>query len=104
MKVQSSRDKFFWTSERPQDFVLTQWRRDRSSVGGVFLSYRAVMFAFVVVNYVLNLLTIDYRPYFLIYLTNHGLTLILAEQACGLSLVVYCYVRQSRDEGFDLSE
>ena len=103
MKVQSTREKFFWTSDRPQDFVLTQWRRDRSSVGGVFLSYRAVMFAFVVVNYVLNLLTIDYRPYFLIYLTNQGLTLILTEQTLGLCLVAYAYTKQNGVKFYDIA-
>ena len=100
-------DKFGWEYHEPQDFVLSQWQKDRKRVGIVFCAYRIVMFAFVLSNFGANLIVTygSILPYFFIYLTNHGLTLILAEQSVGLSLVLYSHFKQGKDgEAYDIAK
>ena len=95
--------KFALVFEYPQDFVLSQWEKDRARVSTLFLVYRFVMFLFVLSNYVANLVHLDYLPYFLIYLTNQGLTLILTEQTLGLCLVAFAYTKQNGVKFYDIA-
>lgn len=89
-----AKSKFFFTHQRPSLFTTSQWVNDadrESSVPWWYLLYKTVIFLFMLSNYIANL-ALDQTPdYFIIYLTNQGLTILLTYQILDFGLTAWAW-------------
>ena len=81
----------------PSHFVSSQWQKNKDEVSVFFFIYRTLMFLFVFCNYTSNLALDNDPGYFLIYLTNQGITIVLLDQLLAFILVLWYYVKQVRE-------
>eukprot|EP00095_Tigriopus_kingsejongensis_P005529 maker-scaffold282_size228295-snap-gene-1.24 protein:Tk05529 transcript:maker-scaffold282_size228295-snap-gene-1.24-mRNA-1 annotation:"hypothetical protein DAPPUDRAFT_306029" len=87
--VQVDWSKFGLHHKSPVHFVTSQWqpKKDRIHLG--FVIYKVVIFLFALGNYIGNLATSSEGAYFLIYMTNQGITILLLEQILSTGLLAY---------------
>ncbi len=79
--------KFGLNHDQPSDFTSSQWQRRKTKLQWPYAVYRLLMFGFVFGNYVANM-TNYVDKYFLIYLTNQGITLLLTSEILNMSVVI----------------
>ncbi len=87
--------KFGFGHHRARDFVSSEWQRDRTRVAWPYLALRTVTLLFLAANYTANLASYPglKRSYFLIYLTNQGLTVLLLGELTNTCLVALEFFR-----------
>ena len=82
--------KFKLGYDRPGHFYASQWQNDTDgSVSVFYLAFRIVLTLFFTINWMTNLITTDFREFYMIYLTDQGLLLVLAHDLFHTSLVAW---------------
>jgi hypothetical protein len=94
--------KFLLTHARPYDFVSSQWQRSRKDrVSLIYLGYRVIVALFVLCNYIATMDSYGWElEYYFIYLTNQGITLLLAAELFKTGHAAYEWGRMKKDEEF----
>lgn len=90
--------KWDFHHDRPELFHSTQWTFDhQGNVGTLFVIYKVVLCVFALVNYIINVIMHEKPAYFLIYMTNQGITILLAEQLLSTVLVMYAKISSKQN-------
>ncbi|TRY63968.1 hypothetical protein TCAL_11164 [Tigriopus californicus] len=85
--------KFKFNHDQPELFLTSQWTFDHGrNVGTLFVIYKLLVFLFALVNYALNLAHHEDPGYFLIYMTNQGITILLMDQVIATGLVLHAKI------------
>ena len=96
--------KFKLGYDRPGHFYSSQWQNDpENEVSILYLTLRVVLLLFMVVNYIVNLVDRDSDDlrFFLIYMTNQGLTILVAHHLVITGMVLwnfYAICAQDEDQ------
>lgn len=79
MEIKNHLTKFGLQYDHPEEFFESQWQKsDPTKKNYAFLVFKTVLVLFALSNYIANLVLYgsDDLPYFIIYMTNQGLTLV----------------------------